>query len=176
MKTIYLYKTRIQGSLYLSLIILFLLDTTIAQAQTPANFTGNWELDKTRSKLNEPQASYPGSRILHINQNASMLIMSETYAQAGSEDFNTSKDTLKLDGQLKIRKVYDDTRKITCSWSGDKKTLIYLEVGTSGKNPSDSTRMSASFSLSEDLQSLTIERYGKNKLREIKSTEVYIKK
>jgi hypothetical protein len=156
------------------LVVSIFILTSSLKAQTPSNFNGNWELDKTKSKLSETDASYPGTRILHISQTSSMLIMNSTYIQPGNADFNTSNDTLNLEGKVKIEKVSDQTRTITVSWSPDKKILTYKNSSMS--NSSGSGIVMLSYKLSDDKQTLTVEMYGKNKVREIKSTEVYSKK
>src|SRR6266542_5886760 len=156
------------------LVVLIAVLTSNVKAQTPANFTGNWELDKTKSKLTEAEASYPGTRILHISQTLSVLIMNSTYIQPGNADFNTSNDTLNLEGKVKIEKVSDQTGTITISWSQDKKILTYKN--SSKSKSSESVVMMVSYKLSDDKQTLTVDMFGKNKVREIKSTEVYNKK
>ena len=161
------------GSLIYLVVSIFILTSSL-KAQTTANFTGNWELDKTKSKLNETDEAYPGTRILHIFQTSSMLIMHSTYSQPGNDDFNTSNDTLNLQGKVKIEKVYDQTRKVTANWSSDKKTLTYKNISIS--NSSDSAIVMQSYKLSDDKLTLTVEMYGKNKVREVKSIEVYNKK
>lgn len=155
-------------------VFLFAVHVSSVKAQT--NFTGNWELDKAKSKLDEPDGSFNGRRILHISQNALIITMSETYIQPGAENYNSEKDTLYLDGKTRTEKVFDEIRKISTSWSQDKRTLIHKDIGKSTLNPSDSTVMSESFKLSDDNLTLTIDIHGKNSTREIKSTEVYNKK
>ena len=166
--------TNILFSSVIYLVVSIFILTSNVNAQTPANFSGNWELDKTKSKLTEPEASYPGNRILHISQTSSMLIMSSTYTQPGNADFNTSNDTLNLEGKVKFEKIYDQTLTITITWSKDKKILTYKN--SSKSNSSGSAIVMLSYKLSDDKQTLTVEMYGKNKVREVKSTEVYRKK
>jgi hypothetical protein len=159
-----------------SLVFFLILISKIVGAQTPSNFTGDWVLDKTKSKLNEPQASFPGTKIMHLRQNSSMIIWGETYVQPGSENFNTLDDTIKLDGKVKISNEYGGISKTSAIWSRDKKNLTRKTVYTSTSDPSDSVSSSMTFILSEDKRTLAMEISGKNKVTELKSTEVYYKK
>lgn len=121
-----------------SLVFFLILIANIVGAQTPSNFTGDWVLDKTKNKLSEPQASFPGSKITHLRQNSFMIIWGETYVQQGSDNFNTLDDTIKLDGKEKISKDYGGISKTFAIWSRDKKNLIRKTVYTSTSDPSDS--------------------------------------
>jgi hypothetical protein len=101
--------------LLISLILLPVLPI-IAQV----DFSGNWELNRSKSKLDGKDTSYPGKRIIHINQNSTLFRMSETYIQEGNPDFNTSEDSLII-GSENTTDRFGYTEKTSVKWSPDKK-------------------------------------------------------
>jgi hypothetical protein len=153
-------------------LILFPILPLIAQA----DLTGNWELDKSKSRLDETDASYPGKRILHINQTSSEFKMSETYSQEGNSDFNTAEASFVI-GSENSADRFGYTEKTTVKWSPEKKALVIMVTGVSSKDKDDTYLMTNSYSLSDDKRTLTQESLMKSKAAgEIKATKVYIRK
>lgn len=157
-------------------LLVILIFVPVLPSIAQVDFSGNWELDKAKSTMQGPDASYPGKRVLHINQNASVFKMSETYTQEGNPDFNTSEDSFTI-GSENTADRFGYSEKTSVKWSTDKKTLVIMVTGVSSKDKNDTYLMTTSFNLSKDERILTEESYMKsNAAGEIKVTKVYIRK
>jgi hypothetical protein len=164
--------------LSVSLIVLSILSTVSLSAQTAANFSGKWEFDKTKSSPGTVHANYPGTVTRQITQNASTLTYRDVYVQKGSSNWKTTDEIFNLDGKEQIRKDGANTRRKSAKWSDDKKilTLTYAETYVE-RGVSKELSAAASYALSEDGKTLTMETYSKNQVTgEKKTTSVYHKK
>jgi hypothetical protein len=161
-----------------SLSVIFLLSTMTLKAQTPTNFSGKWEFDKTKSKLSKIDISYDGTVILEITQNSTTITFGEIYIQPGSENWKTSTDSYTLDGKEQIKKDDLGTTKKSTKWSQDKKILTITNIETQTvEGVSNDYLVVDTHKLSDDGQTLTIESYSKNTvIGETTSKKVYHKK
>jgi hypothetical protein len=161
-----------------SLLLLVLLSSAALRAQTPTNYSGRWEFDKTKSSPGTVHANYPGTVTRHITQNASVLTYRDIYVQPGSKDWKTADESYKLDGKEQIKKDGTTTRKKSAQWSQDKKSLTltyaetYIERGVAKE-----LLVAESYKLSDDGKTLTIDTFSKNQVTgETKTNSVYSKK
>ena len=96
-----------------------LLMTSIATAQV-VNFSGNWKLNSSKSKLNEQFTMAPKEIILVQNENE---LNSERHSSFQDQDV-ILKDKFTLDGKECINTGWQDIqKKSTAVWSDDKKSL-----------------------------------------------------
>jgi hypothetical protein len=161
-----------------SLILSMVLFTSILHGQSPTNFSGNWEYDRTASSPDLTKSKYDGTVILHITQNSSIISFRETWKKSGEADFNTSADTYYLDGKERVKKDAIGTRKNSARWSKDKKVLTITNLDTQKiKGVPQDFLVTDSYHLSDDGKILTIEQYSKNPVTgETKPKIVYNKK
>ena len=166
------------GVLIALLIILFQFPILTLNAQTPTNYTGKWEFDKTASSPDLIESTYEGTVILQITQNTSTISFKETWKKAGNADFNTATDTYYLDGKERIKKGGVGTNKNSAQWSEDKKVLTIKNLDTQPlKGVPQDFIVSDTYWLSENGQTLQIERYSKNPVTgETTAKKVYHKK
>jgi hypothetical protein len=161
-----------------SLLLLVLLSSAALRAQTPTNYSGRWEFDKTKSSPGTVHANYPGTVTRQITQNASVLTYRDVYVQSGSKDWKTADESFKLDGKEQIKKDGTTMRKKSSQWSQDKKilTLTYAEIYVD-KGVTKELLVAESYKLSDDGKTLTIDTFSKNQVTgETKTNSVYSKK
>jgi hypothetical protein len=148
------------------------------KAQTPTNFSGKWEFDKTKSSPGFVESNYDGTVIMQIIQNSSTIKFYDTYIHPDRSDFKTSADSYTLDGKEKIEKSDIGTTKKSTKWSLDKKVLTITNFDT---QPLDGVAQDFllvdSLKLSDNKLTLTIVRYSKNPVTgETTTNKVYNKK
>jgi len=96
-----------------------LMITSVATAQV-INFSGNWKLNNSKSKLNDQFTMAPKEIILTQNGND---LSSERHVSFQDQDM-TLKDKFTLDGKECINPGWQDTqKKSTAVWSDDNKSL-----------------------------------------------------
>ena len=96
-----------------------LMITSVATAQV-INFSGNWKLNNSKSKLNDQFTMAPKEIILTQNGND---LNSERHVSFQDQDM-TLKDKFTLDGKECINPGWQDTqKKSTAVWSDDNKSL-----------------------------------------------------
>lgn len=161
-----------------SLIFMLLLTSMTSNAQTPTNFSGKWQFDKTKSTSDKVEMNYDGTIILEITQDADTISFSEIYISTGNPDWKTAVETYKLDGKEQITKHEVGTNKNSAKWSQDKKVLTITNLDTQElKGVLQDFLVADTYQLSEDGKILTIERYRKNPVTgETKAWKVYGKK
>jgi hypothetical protein len=160
------------------LAIFLLLLTSMAIAQTPANFAGQWEFDRANSKPGRFDHKYDGTESMQITQNAATLSYLVLYRKAGNPDFKTTTETYYLDGKERIEKKSSHTTKTTAKWSADKKVLSVKILETEiNKGVTKDYFTSYSFKLSDDGRTLFFEKYHKNDITgESTANMIYRKK
>ena len=178
MRQNWLFRPGHSAIIKVSLILMFLLSSVALKAQTPTNFSGKWEFDKTKSSSETDISKYDGTVIRQITQNSSTIAYRDIYTQKGSNNWETSDELFNLDGKEQIKKWDSSTSKKSAIWSQDKKSLTlsyketYVEEGVS-----KDLLIAESYKLSDDGKTLTIETYSKDVVRgEIKTKSVYHKK
>ncbi|MHC1704516.1 MAG: hypothetical protein AB9846_11460 [Tenuifilaceae bacterium] len=161
-----------------SIIFVFLLTSITLYAQTPTNYSGKWEFDKTNSILDRVEPNYEGTIILEITQNATTITFIEVYKQPGSPDFKSAPESYKLDGKEQIKTSDIGTNKNSAKWSADKRVLTITNTDTQTLDGAlKDFIVIDNYKLSDDKKTLTIERYRKNPVTgETKSKKVYVKK
>jgi hypothetical protein len=148
------------------------------KAQTPTNFSGNWEFDKAKSDSGFVESKYDGTVVRHITQNSSTIKFSDTYIHPDNPDFNTASESYSLDGKEKIEKHGVGTSKKSAKWSQDKKILTITNLDTQTlKGVLQDFLVVDSLNLSDTQLTLTIVRYSKNPVTgETTTNKVYNKK
>jgi hypothetical protein len=162
----------------LPILFMCIFSSITLQAQTPANFSGTWEFDKTKSDPGFVESKYDGSVVRHITQNSSSIKYSDTYIHPDRPDFNTASESYNLDGKEKIEKHSVGTSKKFTKWSQNKKILIITNLDTQKlKGVPKDFLVVDSLKLSDDTLTLTVVRYSKNPVTgETTTSKVYNKK
>jgi len=103
-----------------ALIILAVLLVTIITSATGIDFSGNWKLNRSKSKLSDQFSFAPKEIILQQNENELNV---ERHSTFQDQDF-TIKDKFSLDGKECINPGWQDTqKKSTAVWADDKASL-----------------------------------------------------
>ena len=145
-----------------SLLFIILLATATVKAQNPANFSGKWSYDKTKSKFTKGAYATFDNEILDITQNSATMTLVGTFIRQGSEDYKTT-DSYKLDGKEVIVKDDQGTTKKSVKWSEDKKILTITTIMTVISNGISYDYLVAdSYQLSENGLTLTIQSFSRN--------------
>jgi len=100
-------------------LVVALLISSFASAQV-VNFSGNWKLNSSKSKLNDEFSMAPKEIILEQKGNDLNV---EKHSSFQDQDFTTN-DKLTLDGKECINPGWQDSQKKSIvTWSEDKKSL-----------------------------------------------------
>lgn len=149
----------------LSLSLFFLLSSLMLSAQTPMDFSGNWEYDKVSSSPDAVNSKFDGTVTRQIRQDTSTLTYNDSFFQKGSSGWKTSDEVYTLNGQEQIKKDETRSSRKSATWSPDKKNLTlsyaetYLEDGAY-----KSLLIEETYSLSADGKTLTINTYSRNQV------------
>ncbi|HLN22003.1 MAG TPA: hypothetical protein VK213_12995 [Bacteroidales bacterium] len=161
---------------FLSLASLMLCFTAETSAQS--DFSGRWQFDKSASSHGSMYYDYDGSIVRLVVQDGATLTYSDIYIKPGNPDWETGKETFRLDGNPE--KVKGDDYSITKSarWSADKKSVILSYLHTQLMNGESRDFLNEeTYILSEDRKKLTIESYSKDPVQgEKRVTNVYNRK
>ena len=170
-------KLRHMVSAKVAIIFLLFLSSTTLNAQTPTNYSGKWQFNRTKSILDKIEPDYDGTIILEIVQNSDSITFGEIYIRPGSPDWKTATESYNLNGKEKITKSGVGTNKNSATWSEDKKVLTITNTDTQKlKGVLQDFFVRDSYILSDDGLTLTIERYQKNPVTgETKVKKVYSK-
>jgi hypothetical protein len=162
------------------LISLFIISSLTLNSQTPTNFSGKWEYDKSLSdKEKTGDAVFKGTIILAIDQNPSTISFSNAYSLPGQEGMVTEPDSFLVDGRETIAYYYstEPTKKFV-KWSQDKKILTATMVlKTTLDSVEQDFIVANTYKLSDDGNTLFNEEFHKSKLNgENTIKKVYKKK
>jgi hypothetical protein len=163
----------------LSLIALSLLSSFSLNAQAPADFSGKWEFDKTRSDKEETgDASFNGTIILEINQGADLITFTSTYFIPGKDGIVMRPDSFLLDGRVTTDNGGTGPARKSVKWSADKKILTTSSVMTDAIDGVKQDFLTAmAYRLSGDRETLFIDEFYKSRLNGEKTVKkVYRKK
>lgn len=148
-------------------ILATLLITSIVSAQG-INFSGNWKLNSSKSKLNEQFSMAPKDMIAIQTDNDFDL---EKHSSFQGNDF-TIKDKFTLDGKECINPGWQDTeKKSTAVWSDDKLSLKITTKFPMG----DSGEMTVVEVCKMDGSNLVIESSASSSYGEVAETLVFDK-
>jgi hypothetical protein len=166
------------GSIIVSLLFMCFFSNITLKGQTPTNFSGKWEFDKTKSGPDFVESKYDGTVIRQVIQNSSVIKYKDTYIHPGRTDFSTAFESYTLDGKEKFEKYSMGTIKKSAKWTPDKKILIITYFNTQTiKGVSRDLLVVDSLKLSENKQIFTIVEYSKNPVTgETTAQKVYNKK
>jgi len=178
MKPNLLLKHKHGAIIHAAFALLFLLTTMTLKAQTPADFSGKWEFDKSRSGPDVAEPNYDGTVILEIAQSATNISFVEIYIHPDRSDWKTSAELYNLDGKEQVRKDNSGTNRRSTRWARDKKVLTITNLDTQTEDGvSQDFSVVDSLALSDAGQTLTIDRYRKNPVTgETRAKKVYRKK
>jgi hypothetical protein len=161
-----------------SYLLVAIVSSMTVHAQTPADFSGNWEFDKTASSPGSVHSKFEGAVIRKITHSASKFTYRDTYVRSGSDDWSTTDEVFNLDGKEQMKKNGANSRMKSAVWSQDKKTLTLTYKETyKEKGVMKELQQVDSYNLSDEGSKLTIETFSKNQVTgERKATSVFHKK
>ncbi len=115
-----------------AIILTALMITTLVGAQG-LDFSGNWKLNSSKSKLNTEFSMAPQTLVITQNGNE---INVERHSDFQGQQMVTA-DKITLDGKECINKGFmDSEKKSTASWADDKKSLKVISkisIGDGGE-------------------------------------------
>jgi hypothetical protein len=139
-----------------SVALAILLSSAVLGAQAPANLSGKWAFDKSKSNLGGSEYLV---LTLKITQTATMLTIDST--QQGSGDFILT-DKFNLTGKETSTKIEDYAiKKVAAKWSVDKKSLTITTIMTLAKT-GEEYRTDDTYQVAEDGKTLTLTNVFKN--------------
>jgi hypothetical protein len=113
-----------------NLIVLAVFLCVSAEIFAQANFSGNWTINQSKSKLGEAgggPGGPMGASVLTVTQDAKILTVSQTMQGPDGEMKIVSK--YNLDGTPAANTfMMDMTRKSTLTWAADKKAITIVSV------------------------------------------------
>jgi len=134
-----------------------------------ADFSGNWKLNATKSKLNDQFSMAPKEVILGQQDNELNV---EKHASFQDQEI-TIKDKFTLDGKECINSGWQDSqKKSTAVWAGDKSSLTItskLAIGSGGEE------MTIVEVYKLDGSNLVIETKASSSYGEVAETQVFDK-
>ncbi|MFN8257631.1 MAG: hypothetical protein U0W24_18185 [Bacteroidales bacterium] len=146
--------------------------TTVATAQSP-DFSGTWTYNESKSVI--PEGRFRGAALkLVLTQDANNLAVERTSkGRDGAERKSNEKYT--LDGkECENQGFQNNVRKSTVNWSSDQKKLNISSVMTFNREGETMQMKSTeTWSLSEDLLTLTIEVISSTPNGDMKQTLIY---
>ena len=136
----------ILGSLF---VLYLLLCSSVSYAQSPANFSGVWIQDTTKS-----DDFYKSFDVKYtITQTLQTFTVKQTFAVKGSKEIVTSDYSYSLDGKVTNTKKESGIEKNLVQWSADKKTLNTKSTITYGN---EDVGFTEAYSLSDNGLVLTV--------------------
>jgi len=136
------------GSLF---VLSLILCSSVSYAQSPANFSGVWMQDTTKS-----DDFYKSFEVKYtITQTLQTFIVKQTFTIKSSEEIVTRDYSFTLDGKVtNIEKEYG-IEKNTAQWSADKKILTTRSTVTYGN---EDVGFTETYSLSDNGLVLTAQK------------------
>ena len=138
----------ILGSLF---VLFFILISSVSNSQTPANFSGVWIQDTTKS-----DAFYRSFEVTYtITQTSQVFTVIQTLALKGSNDSVINNYTYSLDGKVTNTPKETGLEKNLAQWSADKKILTTKSTITYGN---EDVGFTETYSLSGNGLVLTVQK------------------
>ena len=150
-----------------ALILAAIMISTLVGAQG-IDFSGNWKLNSSKSKLNAEFSMAPQTLVIAQNGNE---INVERHSDFQGQQMVTA-DKITLDGKECVNKGFmDSEKKSTASWSDDKKSLKVISKISIG----DGGEMVITEIFKFDSSSLVIDSSSASSFGDMAETMVYDK-
>jgi hypothetical protein len=138
----------ILGSLF---VLFLLLCSSVSSAQSPANFSGVWIQDTTKS-----DDFYKSFEVIYtITQTLQKFTVKQTFTVKSSKEIVTSDYSFTLDGKVTSMEKEGGTEKELAQWSVDKKILTTRSTITYGN---ENVGFTETYSLSDNGLVLTVQK------------------
>ena len=132
-------------------VLSLLLCSSVSYAQSPANFSGVWIQDTTKS-----DDFYKSFEVKYtITQTLQTFTVKQTFAVKGSKEIVTSDYSFTLDGKVTSMEKEGGTEKELAQWSTDKKSLNTRSTITYGN---EDVGFTETYSLSDNGLVLTVQK------------------
>ncbi|QQS52165.1 MAG: hypothetical protein IPM71_05375 [Bacteroidota bacterium] len=178
METIPIIKLNKYAIFFVLLGLVILLSSISLKSQTPKDFSGKWEFDKTKSTPGQIASNYEGVVIRTITQTTSTLTYSEIYTKSDNADWATEPEVYNLDGKETSEKFSLGIIKKTAKWTDDFQSITLTYIDERIKDGVSEQFLNAeTLKVSDDGQTLTIKTYSKNPVQgETTSLSIYHKR
>jgi hypothetical protein len=103
------------NKMILGLLLLVGNVPVLTQNAVRANFSGDWVLDKSQSRLQIPM---PDSTVFHVEHNERFFKLTRTHVMKGQSDTLTI--DLRTDGEETVLKRPEEIVYSRCHWEGEK--------------------------------------------------------
>jgi hypothetical protein len=115
------------NNLFLKSCLFFslLFCSSFINAQSPADFSGSWVMDNSKSDVQFKEYNIT----LSIKQNLQTITLQETFITKGEKNRSTP-STFNLDEKVTSKEEYGGTNKTSSKWSSDKKMLTLTTIRT----------------------------------------------
>jgi hypothetical protein len=126
-------KSRLIISIVFSLGTFCIISMQILQAQDRPDFTGNWQLDETKSNMGEGNFRR-GASSMTVRQDDHLINIERVSQNRNGEEMQVS-EKVTLDGKETDNSVDGRVRKSTARWAADGKSLTintHLEFSRDG--------------------------------------------
>jgi hypothetical protein len=160
------------------LISLLIISSLALEAQTPTNFSGRWEFDKTNSDKDERgDASFNGTIILEIKHSSDTISFTNTFFLPGKDGRTLRPDKFLANEKVTQDNSGSDPAKKFVKWSQDRKVLTtnYIMTATIDGVAQDFVT-AKTYKISEDGKSLVVVEFNKSKLNGEKTVKKTYKK
>jgi len=148
------------------ILLLALLISTVTFAQI--DFSGNWKLNASKSKLGD-QFSFAPKEIIVVQEGNDLNL--EKHSDFQGQEFTTT-DKLTLDGKECVNAGFMDTeKKSTAVWSDDKKMLTITS-----KIPMQGETMTITEVYKIDGECMIVDMNSSSSYGDMVETQVYDKK
>jgi hypothetical protein len=166
------FKNNGKSLLAIVFVSIFILTTANVFAQNP-NFSGNWVLNESKSKLPEMGFRRPASKITVTQDN--LVLNTERLSKGRDGEDRITKEKITLDGKECENVIFQDRkRKSTANWSADGKALeIKSSMTFDMGGESREIKSSEIWKLNDDKSLLTIESTSDGRDGEVKATLAY---
>lgn len=154
------------------IVCIFIVSSANVFAQN-SNFSGNWALNESKSKLPEMGFRRPATKITVTQDN--LALNTERLSKGRDGEDRITKEKITLDGKVCENVVFQDrVRKSVATWSADGKSLeIKSSMTFDMGGESREIKSSEIWKLNDDKSILTIESTSDGRDGEVKATLVY---
>jgi hypothetical protein len=160
------------------LISLFIISSLALNAQSPINFSGKWEFDKTNSDNDERgDASFNGTIILEIKHNSDTITFTNTFFLPGKDGRTLRPDKFLANEKVTQDNSGSDPAKKFVKWSQDRRVLTTNYIMTAAiDGVAQDFVTTKTYKISEGGKTLVVVEFNKSKLNGEKTVRKTYKK
>ena len=117
----------INSGIFLTIsLLLIIISSSGAFAQSVANFSGTWAFNETKSNLGDGGFRMLSQKLI-ISQDANTFSIERAFTNQNGEERKTA-ETYTLDGKESKNPVFNTEKKSKVTWSADKQALTVNSI------------------------------------------------